>query len=89
MEREFSTENVRRMIEPIAQGFRADGFELHVLSTSPELSIRIEPQERACSDCLAPPSVIAGILSRTLGGLYAADEIRLAFGDEPSPGPVA
>jgi len=76
---ERTIESVNEALEGVRSSFRLDGYDLQVVSAGPRLSVKIEALDDACEDCLAPPALMAGILSGALNGSYQAEQIEIEY----------
>ena len=64
----------------IVSAMEADSYTLDIVEVGPTaLSFRIDALDGACEDCLAPHSVMAGLISTSLGGRYTTDQIQIAY----------
>jgi len=64
----------------IRTGLNADGYDIEVTeATESGLKVRIVALEGACEECLSPPSVMSMILSGSLQGAYAPDELEISY----------
>jgi Fe-S cluster biogenesis protein NfuA len=64
----------------IRTGLHADGYDIEVTEASTDrLALRIVALEGACEDCLSPPNVMAMIISGSLDGAYAPEELKIAY----------
>lgn len=79
---ERSVSAVEEALAVITAALHTDGYDLHVKQAADRLIVSIEALEGACEECLSPPSVLASVMSTALGGLYAADEIDIAYPTE-------
>ncbi|MDH3193918.1 MAG: NifU family protein [Acidimicrobiia bacterium] len=64
----------------IRVGLQADGYDIEVIDAAQDrLGLRIVALEGACEDCLSPPSVMAMVVSGSLDGAYAPDELDITY----------
>lgn len=72
--------DVQASLQPLAEGLRADGYELEVLdATDSGLQLRVIALAGACEECLVPKDAMVQVVSASLGRRYGADEISVQY----------
>jgi hypothetical protein len=79
MASERSADGVAMGLAVIAHALRVDGYDLTVEQAAERLRVRIDALDAACPECLSPATVLTGLMSTALDGLYTADEIDLVY----------
>jgi Fe-S cluster biogenesis protein NfuA len=70
----------------VISAMRADSYDFEIVEVDPDgLTLRIIALNGACDDCLAPPAVMAGVVSGALSGRYTPEQIQIAYPSENTP----
>jgi hypothetical protein len=82
----FTVESLNAVLEPMIQAIAFDGYILRVVDASESsLHLAIDATPDACADCLAPATVLAGIISQSLtvaGISVVAEDISIDYPPE-------